>query len=146
MTGNVIIKCPSCGARNRVAAGKAATAVCGRCKAALPELSDKPVVVTDSNFADTVGGTDLPVLLDLWAEWCGPCRMIAPIVEKLAREFAGRAVVGKLDVDRNPATAARFGVQSIPTLLILKDGKEVDRLVGLQPEDAIARRLSRFIP
>lgn len=103
------------------------------------------MIVTDSNFGTTVAAAELPVLLDLWAEWCGPCRMIAPVIEKLSEELAGKAVVGKLDVDRNPATASRFGVQSIPTLLILKDGKEVDRLVGLQSRDAILNRLSRFI-
>ncbi len=102
------------------------------------------MVVTDGNFA-AVTATDKPVVLDLWAAWCGPCRMIAPTIEAMAKEYAGRAVVGKLDVDANPQTASRFGVQSIPTILILKDGREVDRLIGLQPADAIRRRLDAHI-
>jgi len=87
----------------------------------------------------------MPVLLDLWAAWCGPCRMIAPVIEQIAAEFSGRALVGKLDVDANPRTASRFSVQSIPTLLILKDGREVDRLIGAQGKQTILQHLQRFI-
>ena len=87
----------------------------------------------------------LPVLLDMWAAWCGPCRMIAPTIEALARELSGKVLVGKLDVDANPRTASRFGVQSIPTLLVLKDGREVDRLVGVQSREAILRRLQAHL-
>jgi thioredoxin 2 len=139
-----IVACGKCGAKNRVdpsraRAGKAP--VCGKCGAALV-VPVHPIEVTDANFSSTVGGTELPVLLDLWAAWCGPCRMIAPAIEQLASELAGKVMVGKLDVDHNPATASRFGVQSIPTLLILKDGKEVDRIIGLQSKDAIKRRLA----
>ena len=103
------------------------------------------MTVTDANFGSVVANSNLPVLLDLWAAWCGPCRMIAPTIETLAGEFAGRVLVGKLDVDANPQTAARFGVQGIPTLLILKNGSEVDRLVGVQSKEAITQRLQRFI-
>ncbi|HUF03448.1 MAG TPA: thioredoxin [Aridibacter sp.] len=146
MSGSTnIVKCAFCGAKNRLDPSKIAAAVCGRCKKPLRAAPAAPVVVTDSNFGSTVGNADLPVLLDLWADWCGPCRMIAPVIEELSEELAGKAVVGKLEVDRNPSTAARFGVQSIPTLLILKQGKEVDRLVGLQTREAILNRLSRFI-
>ena len=83
----------------------------------------------------------LTVLLDMWAAWCGPCRMIAPTIETLAKDLAGRVLVGKMDVDANPRTSARFGVQSIPTLLILKGGREVDRIVGVQSKEAISGRL-----
>ena len=103
------------------------------------------MTVTDSNFSSIVSGSQVPVLLDLWAAWCGPCRMIAPVVEQIAAELSGRAIVGKLDVDANPQTAAKFRVQSIPTLLILKNGQEVDRLIGAQPKSAILQRLQRFI-
>jgi thioredoxin len=85
------------------------------------------------------------VLLDLWATWCGPCRTIAPIIEELASELGGSVRVSKLDVDENPATAERFGVRSIPTLLILKNGREVDRIVGVQPKTEIVRRLERVL-
>ena len=140
----LILKCDGCGAKNRVDARRVSSAVCGKCGEAL-SMPAGPLTVTDSNFGETVAAAGLPVLLDLWAAWCGPCRMIAPVIEELAKELAGRAVVGKLDVDANPATASRFGVQSIPTLLILKDGKEVDRLAGVQSKSAILSRLSRFI-
>ena len=143
----MIIKCPNCGANNRVLPEKRSEKkpVCGRCKQPLPSVMATPVKVTDTNFGDTVEKSPLPVLLDLWAAWCGPCRTIAPTIEALAGELAGQVLIGKLDVDANSATAARFKVQSIPTLLILKDGVEVDRLIGLQSKDEILQRLKTFI-
>jgi thioredoxin len=137
---NDLIRCPKCGALNRVKTEAAQKAVCGRCQTFLADAA-KPVVVTDANFAEEVEKSPLPVMLDLWAAWCGPCRMIAPVIEQLTSELAGKVRIGKLDVDKNPATASRFGVQSIPTLLILKGGREIDRLVGLQTKEAILRRL-----
>jgi thioredoxin 2 len=103
------------------------------------------VIVTDANFTEQVERSPLPVLLDMWAPWCGPCRMVGPIVEQLARELAGRVRVAKLNVDENPMSQARFGVRSIPTLLVLKDGREVDRLVGAMPKQEILRRLEPII-
>lgn len=84
-------------------------------------------------------------MLDFWAAWCGPCRMIAPVIDALAKELAGKATVGKLNVDENQRTAGRFGVQSIPTLLIVKNGREVERLVGAQPKESILRRLQAHL-
>jgi thioredoxin len=103
------------------------------------------MVVTDATFAADVERSPLPVLVDLWAPWCGPCRTVAPVLEELAGEMAGRLRVAKLNVDENPATAARFGVSSIPTLLLLKVGREIDRIVGAQPKPEIARRVERAI-
>jgi thioredoxin len=101
------------------------------------------VTITDATFAAEVERSPMPVLLDMWAPWCGPCRMVAPVIEELASEMAGRVRVAKLNVDENPATAARFHVQSIPTLLVLRGGREVDRIVGVQPKAAIVQRLER---
>ena len=144
---SVVVACAKCGAKNRVSLDSALQKqpVCGKCKAELPAPAMDPVVVTDTNFSQVVEKSPVPVLLDLWAAWCGPCRMIAPTIEMLARELAGKALVGKLDVDANTRTAARFGVQGIPTLLILKNGKEVDRLIGVQSREAILARLNRHI-
>lgn len=139
-----VIRCPKCGASNRVKADAAQKAICGRCQTPL-RGEMKPVIVTDANFTAEVEKSPLPVLLDLWAAWCGPCRMLAPVVEQLAAELAGKIRVGKLDVDQNPLTAARFQARSIPLLLILKDGREVDRLVGLQSKEAILRRLNTHL-
>src|SRR5215475_1995443 len=111
-----------------------------------PELlpaDDKPVTVTDATFSAEVERSPLPVPLDMWAPWCGLCRMMAPVIDELAAEMAGRVRVAKLNVDENPMTAARFGLRSIPTLLVLAGGREVDRLVGVQPKSEIVRRLER---
>lgn len=142
-----LIRCPSCGATNRVPRARLQSGdqpICGRCKTPLAATTH-PVTVTDENFASEVEASQLPVLLDLWAAWCGPCRTIAPVIEELATEMAGRVKVGKLNVDESPQTAARFGVRSIPTLLILKNGREADRLVGALPKQEILRRLQAFI-
>lgn len=142
-----LINCPSCGTKNRAPLSKIAQGLqpsCGRCKEALP-FDSKPVTVTDGTFASVVERSPLPVLLDMWAPWCGPCRIVAPVIEELAAQMAGRVRVGKLNVDENPATAARFAVQSIPTLLVLDRGREIDRIVGAQPKAAIVQRLEHAL-
>jgi len=143
-TGSGITKCERCGKRNRVKTGGAGTPVCGNCGTALKFVS-KPIVVTDANFSEIVMNTRLPVLLDLWAEWCAPCGTLAPIIDELAEEFAGRVIVGKVDIDKNQITASNFGVRSIPTLLVLKKGIEIERIVGLQTKDAISEKLLRCV-
>jgi thioredoxin 2 len=142
-----LLRCPACGTTNRVPPERIAQGlrpVCGRCKAPLA-VASTPVTVTDATFSTEVEGSPLPVLVDAWAPWCGPCRMIAPVIDELAGAYAGRVLVAKLNVDDNPRTAARFDLRSIPTLLLIKDGREVDRIVGVVPRDEIARRLARVV-
>jgi thioredoxin 2 len=148
MAGIVTIRCASCGATNRVPRDKLAQglkAKCGSCKQPLPAVAAAPVIVTDATFAAEVECSPLPVLVDAWAAWCGPCRMIAPAIDELAAELEGRVRVAKLNVDENPATAGRFDIRSIPTLLVIAGGREVDRIVGAQPKHAIRARLERFV-
>jgi thioredoxin 2 len=140
-----LVTCPSCGAKNRLPALHAGRkAVCGKCKTPLPG-GDGPVEVTDTTFPAEVEQSRTPVLLDLWADWCGPCHMLAPTIDQLSSEMAGRVKVAKLNIDENPGVANRFGVRSIPTLLVLKAGREVDRLVGVQPKQEIVRRLENAL-
>ena len=108
------------------------------------DASSVPVALTDASFEDFVKNNPLAVV-DCWAEWCGPCRMIGPVVEQLAKDFAGKVMFGKLNVDQNPATAARFGIMSIPTLLIVKDGTLVDSIVGAVPRDHIVSKLQPYL-
>ncbi|MDQ4122829.1 MAG: thioredoxin [Acidobacteriota bacterium] len=141
-----IVRCPKCDTNNRVVRDQTAAKapICGRCKTLLFSPA-QPITVTDGNYSIEVESSPLPVLLDLWAPWCGPCRMMSPIIDQLAEELAGQIRVGKLNVDENPQTAALFRVQGIPTLLILKNGREVGRLVGAQSKEAIHRRLQAVV-
>lgn len=107
--------------------------------------SANTVTITDDNFGSTIEGADGLAVVDFWATWCGPCRMVGPIVEQLADEYAGRVTVGKLDVDSNQRTAAQFGVRSIPTILFFKDGKVVDTVVGAVPKPALEKKIQQHL-
>ncbi|MFP4090918.1 MAG: thioredoxin [Cyclobacteriaceae bacterium] len=101
----------------------------------------KPVELTDANFDEIVNAGDKPVLVDFWAEWCGPCKMIAPVVEELASDYDGKAVIAKVDVDSNPSVSAKYGIRSIPTLLVFKNGEIVDKQVGAVNKGILAKKL-----
>ncbi len=107
-------------------------------------MAKEPVVVTDETFEDEVEKSPLPVLLDCWAPWCGPCKMLAPTIDQLAEDLDGTVKVAKLNVDDSPGTAQKFGIMSIPTILIVKDGKVVDKIVGVQPKATIEEHLAKL--
>ena len=132
----VHIACAACGATNRVPAARLAESPsCGRCGAAL--LPGEPVELTDANFEQVAARTGLPLVVDFWAPWCGPCRMMAPAFEQAAAQLKGRALLVKVNSDDNPRTAARFGIRSIPTLVKLDHGRETSRRSGALPAGQI---------
>jgi thioredoxin 1 len=108
-------------------------------------VADDILTLSDSTFDETIAGADTPVLVDFWAEWCGPCKMIAPTLAEIASEQKGKLAIGKLNVDDNPDTARRFDVMSIPTLLVFKDGQQVKRLVGAKGKGQLLQDLAEFI-
>ena len=124
----VVIACPNCGKKNRVPAAANGRPRCAQCHQDLPWIAE----AGDGDFATVVEQSSLPVVVDLWAPWCGPCRMISPALEDVARRLRGRMKLVKVNVDDNPGTAHRFAVQGIPTLLVFRDGQLVDRSVGAQ--------------
>jgi thioredoxin 2 len=128
-----IVTCARCGKKNRVPAAASGTPHCAQCGAPLPWIAD----AGDHDFAEIVENSSRPVLIDLWAPWCGPCRMVSPALERLAQDFAGRVKLVKVNVDTAPALSQRFGVQGIPTLLVTDHGRVVARQTGASPEPAL---------
>jgi len=141
---NIIVQCSKCGAKNRIPLNRIKdNPICGKCQELLvvSDIYDRPVDITDRTFDEAVIRYPGPVLVDCWAAWCGPCRTIAPILEQLAKEYAGRIKIAKLNVDENPLTASQYAVRSIPTMLIFRNGRLLDTLVGALPKQEIEKRL-----
>jgi len=136
-----VLTCVACGARNRIRPKPTGVPTCGRCGQALPWL----VNATDTSFHTEADASAL-VLVDLWAPWCGPCRFVGPILEELARDHRGRLKVVKVNVDENPATAQRYQAFSIPTLVMLRNGQPVDRVVGALPKEQLEARIGPHLP
>lgn len=143
-----VIRCRSCGTRNRIPVARLGeNPRCGHCKTPFPAISvtRQPVMVTDASFDKEVTDNLLPVLLDCWASWCGHCGALSPILDDLARTYAGRLTVAKLNVDQNPVTAGRFQVMSLPTLLFFRDGKLIETAVGSLPKTEIEQYIARLL-
>ena len=138
--GNHVVSCPSCSARNRLPNAANGSPRCAKCSATLPWL----VEVGDEEFGDAISTKRL-VIVDLWAPWCGPCRMVAPVLERLSIEFAGTLKVVKVNVDESPLTAQRFDARSIPLLVFMRDGEVVENVIGAQPEHVLRARVEQHV-
>jgi len=139
----VTIRCGFCLKLNRVNLARAADRpACGEC--GKPMLLDRPVKVAQEDFDKTVLGADAPVLVDFYADWCAPCRMVAPLLDELAQLHVGKLLVAKVDTDRSPDVAMKYGIRSIPTLIVFAEGEEVERSVGFEPE-RVAKLVERVV-
>ena len=128
-----VVTCANCGKKNRVPAAAAGVPRCGNCRSPLPWIAD----ATDDSFHEVVEESKLPVIVDLWAPWCGPCHLVSPALEQLANDFAGKVKLVKINVDESPSISQRFGVQGIPTLLVTRKGEVIARQTGAAPESTL---------
>jgi thioredoxin 2 len=145
---DVIFTCGGCGVKNRIPRGRMGQrALCGKCRAPIVQAGSSvhPAVAGDGNFSTEVLESKLPVLVDFWAPWCGPCRAMSPIIDRLAANYAGTLKVVKVDVDQNPATASRYGIRSIPSLMFFKNGSVIDTVLGAHPPEELERRIQSII-
>ena len=143
-----IIKCTKCGTKNRVPEDRLNDKpVCGKCGEGLPLVPayNHPVDITDQTFENEIVQHPGTVLLDCWAPWCGPCKAVAPVLEQLAKEYAGKVKITKLNVDENPQTASRFSIRSIPTMMLFQNGKVLNTLVGALPKSEIEKHIANAV-
>jgi thioredoxin 2 len=141
MNHDAIVRCRSCGAKNRVKLDLLASfPSCGRCKSRL-SVPDRALNVSEGEFLEEVLRETIPTAVDFWAPWCGPCKMVSPVLDDIAVKHPGKIKVVKVNSDENPGLSQRFGIQGIPTIILFRDGREVDRLVGAAPRDNIFRFL-----
>ena len=147
MPDSIILTCQACKTKNRVPVARLAQdARCGKCKALLSTADlGRVAVVTDQSFDREVLGSGMPVLVDCWAPWCGPCRSVAPVMEALAQKWAGRVRIMKLNLDENPGIGARYRISSVPTIMLVKNGQIVDTLVGALPQETLEAALERIL-
>lgn len=140
-TSKVTVSCQFCLTLNKVDAGRLEhSPKCGSC--GKPILLDRPVRVTDDDFRQVIAGTDVPVVVDFYADWCGPCKIMAPILDEFAHQHIGEVLVAKLDTDRNPRTAQEFGIRGIPTMIVFRRGQETDRRTGAVPREELEKLLA----
>ena len=137
-----VVRCTSCGTKNRVPAAASGTPKCASCGKAIAWIAD----ADDSSFAAVVEGSKLPVLVDLWAPWCGPCRMVGPVLESLATKYAGRVKLVKVNVDDSPGLSRRFQAQSIPMMVLMDGGRVLDSKIGAAPESVLRPWLEQSLP
>ena len=137
-----LVRCPRCGQTNRVPAAASGTPRCGKCHEPLPWIVD----AADDTFAEIAEKSALPVVVDLWAPWCGPCRMVSPALAQVAEQLAGRVKLVKVNVDNSPRLQQRFGIQAIPTLLIMRDGKVVAQRAGAAPAADLRAWVEQAVP
>ncbi len=142
-----ILACSNCGTKNRVPMARVDDhPVCGKCKFPLPvDQLSRPVDITDATFDREVLGSDLPVLVDCWAPWCGPCRAFAPVLDSLADKYRARLKIAKLNLDENPATGSRYSISSVPTLMLVKKGQIVERFAGAIPKEQLESQIARIL-
>jgi thioredoxin 2 len=143
-TINALVRCPVCGALNRVDTARVAEQPkCGGCQK--PLHLDRPMPITDQDLQRVVSETDVPVVVDFYADWCGPCKFMAPVLDEMARERMGQILITKLDTDRNPASAVHYGIRGIPTLIVFKGGREATRQVGAVPKASLERIIDHVL-
>jgi len=145
---SIIVRCPHCSTQNRIPKSRMQDRpVCGKCGTQLSIGNDhgRPVDITDKTFSSEVLSDSGPVIVDCWAPWCGPCLMVAPVLEQLASEYSGRVKIAKLNVDENPSTASQYSIQSIPTMLFFKNGELVNTLIGALPKNEIERQIKALL-
>ena len=145
---NILAQCSNCDTKNRIPVNRLNQGPkCGKCGFPLNVIGGRgvPVDVTDQSFDQEVISQPGAVLVDCWAPWCGPCKMVAPVLDQLAREYQGRVKIAKLNVDDNPVIASRYGIQSIPTMLIFKNGSQVDKMIGALPREQIVQHLANAL-
>ncbi len=144
---NLILVCSACGAKNRVPVSRIDDSPkCGKCKKVLSvETLSHPVNVSDSTFDREVMGSTLPVMVDCWAPWCGPCRAVGPVLDELAVKYRARLKIAKLNVDENPQIGSRYSISSVPTLFLVKNGRIIDTLVGALPKEQLESQIARIL-